>query len=94
MTIRSLVLSDSERLELRQWRDTGVKPFQRERASALLKIADGTAVAHVARTGLLRPRDPDTLYSWLKRYQEGGVEALMKIGVGRGRKPAFFPSQP
>jgi hypothetical protein len=33
----------------------------RERSAALLKIADGMPAALVARQGLLRPRDPDTV---------------------------------
>jgi transposase len=45
----------------------------------------------VARTGLLRPRQPDTVYAWLDRYRAEGIAGLT-IRPGRGRKPAFSPS--
>jgi hypothetical protein len=88
---RSLSLSAGERHELEQLRDTAAKPYLRERAAALLKIADGQTPAHVAAVGLLRPRDPDTVYAWLDRYQEAGAASL-SIKPGRGRKPAFSPT--
>jgi hypothetical protein len=91
MARRVLVLSAEQRRELLDWRDHAAKPWQRERAAALLKVADGTPAALVARTGLLKPRDPDTLYSWLTTYATGGCSQLMTLRVGRGRKPAFFP---
>src|SRR5712692_3368543 len=65
------------------------KPYRRERATALLKIAAGQPAAVVARSGLLRPRDPDTVYSWLDRYEQDGLAGLT-IAPGRGRQPAFF----
>lgn len=61
------------------------------RVWALLKIAEGMPAARVARQGLLRPRDPDTVYTWLDRYQATG-HAGLKVRTGRGRKPAFSPS--
>jgi transposase len=45
----------------------------------------------VALSGLLKPRDPDTVYSWIRRYQAEGLDGLL-IKPGRGRKPAFSPS--
>ena len=91
MPRRQLVLSETERRELVQLRDHARQPYQRERAAALLKIAEGMPAARVARQGLLRPRDPDTVYAWLDRDQATGVEGL-KVHPGRGRKPAFSPS--
>lgn len=90
---RRLDLSRAQRTELERVRDTAPKPYLRERAAALLKIADGLPAAHVARTGLLRPRDPDTVYAWLDRYQREGLAGL-HVRPGRGRKPAFFPPAP
>lgn len=66
------------------------KPYVRERAAALLKIADGAVPAQVAATGVLQPRDPDTIYAWLDRYQAEGVAGLL-LRPGRGRRPAFSP---
>jgi hypothetical protein len=91
MPRRRLVLSETERRELVQLRDHARQPYVRERAAALLRIAEGMPVALVARQGLLRPRDPDAVYAWLDRYQATGSRGL-KIHPGRGRKPAFSPS--
>ena len=55
------------------------------------EIADGLVAVEVARQGLLKPRDPDTVYSWLHRYEAEGLDGL-RIRDGRGRKPAFSPS--
>lgn len=88
-----LVLTPTQRTELTHLRDTAPKAYLRERAAALLKIADGMPAAAVARTGLLRPRQPDTVYRWFHRYQEDGVAGLADRS-GRGRKPAFSPSPP
>jgi len=85
-----LALTTEERTALETARDTSPLPYLRERAAALLKIADGQIAAQVARRGLLRPRQPDTIYDWLRRYREGGLAALA-IRPGRGRKPAFSP---
>jgi len=85
-----LELTDEQCAELRRLRDHDTRPYLRERAAALLKIAAGKIPAHVARSGLLRPRDPDTIYSWLRRYQAEGLPGL-EIRKGRGRKPAFSP---
>jgi transposase len=65
----------------------------RERAAALIKIGDGQSAYEVARSGLLKPRDVDTLYAWLDRFEEEGIDGL-SIRPGRGRKPAFSPSDP
>ena len=85
-----LDLTAAERAELVAVRDTAPVPYLRERAAALLKVADGATAARVARSGLLRPRQPDTLYAWLHRYRAEGIAGL-SIRPGRGRKPAFFP---
>jgi hypothetical protein len=88
-----LALTPTERAALIELRDTGPKPYLRERAAALLKVADGRSAAAVARAGLLRPRQPDTVYRWLARFRAEGAAGLT-IRPGRGRKPAFSPSPP
>jgi hypothetical protein len=90
-TTRQLVLTEAQRHQLTHLRDASPKPYLRERAAALLKIADGVPAAQVARSGLLRPRQPDTVYRWLNAFQAQGIEGL-KVKPGSGRKPAFFPS--
>lgn len=86
-----LNLSAGEREELEVMRKRGERPYMRERAAALLKIAAGESGLRVARQGLLKPRTPRTVYRWVHRYQKEGIEGL-EIRVGRGRKPAFSPS--
>jgi hypothetical protein len=90
MTRRQLVLSAEQRQELDHLRTHAPRAYLRERASALLKIAQGQTAAQVARTGLLHPWDPDSVYGWLDRYQAEGSSGLT-IRAGRGRKPAFSP---
>lgn len=85
-----LSLTPAERAALVAQRDTGNKAYLRERAGALLKIADGQSAAAVARTGLLRPRQPDTVYRWLARFRAEGIAGLVNR-PGRGRKPAAYP---
>ena len=83
-------LSEAERTELEKVRDGHPKPYMRERASAILKIANGQTARQVALNGLLRPRYPKAVYRWVKRFQENGIKGL-KINSGRGRKASFSP---
>ena len=41
----------------------------------------------------MKRRDPDTVYTWLRRYREQGIRGLSNK-PGRGRKPAFSPKSP
>ena len=86
-----LVLSPEDRTALERQRNTAPKPFQRERAAALLKVADGLSPAWVARHGLLRPHKRTTVYTWVRRFRLEGLASL-SIRPGRGRKPALSPS--
>jgi hypothetical protein len=67
-------------------RDHDTRPYVRERCSALLKIAEGAAPHAVARQGLLKSRDPDTLYGWLAVYEEEGVAGLLAHQQGGDRR--------
>jgi hypothetical protein len=70
---RTLELRTKQQQELEQYRDHDARPYMRERCGALLKIAGGQTPHAVARQGLLKPRDPDTLYGWLRLYAAEGV---------------------
>lgn len=86
-TRRTLDLTETQREELTQHRDHDRRPWVRERCAALLKIADGMAPHAVARRGLLKPRDPDTVYDWLDLYETHGfwtVEHFPQGGRHRG----------
>jgi transposase len=86
-----LHLTEPQIEQLTRIRDTDKRAYLRERAGAILKIDEGISPHQVALRGLLKKRDPDTVYTWVHRFIEAGVSGLT-IKEGRGRKPAFFPS--
>jgi hypothetical protein len=53
-------------------------------ASALLLAADGVANEQIARECAT---NPDTVRSWRRKFEAGGVDAVGTIAPGRGRKP-------
>ena len=71
-----LILNKRERKTLTHIRDNDKKPHRRERAAALLKVADGMSPHAVALSGLLQPRDPDTVYAWVVAFAQHGVKSL------------------
>ena len=73
---RPLHLTDTQRQALTDARDHDPKPYVRERCAARLKIADGQSPHAVARQGLLKPRDTDTVYSWLDWYERYGLRSV------------------
>ena len=85
--VRRLSLTEEQRQELVRLRDHDSRPYVRERGAALLKIAEGQSPHRVAKSGLLKTRDPDTLYAWLDRYEADGVAGLIARPHGgwRGR---------
>lgn len=85
----SLTLEPEQQLELVQARDKHPKPYIRERAAALLKVAAGQHYETVAATGLLTSYCRQSVASWIKRFQEEGLPGLL-VRKGRGRKPLFF----
>jgi hypothetical protein len=84
---RTLTLSLEQRRALVELRNQTKQEYIRERCAALLKIADGESAHSVARQGLLRLRDPDTVYGWLDCYEGEGIAGLhahQQGGVRRG----------
>ena len=86
MLPHTLDLPADEAATLQHYRDHDPRPYVRERAAALLKIAAGHSPHAVARHGLLRPRDPDTVYTWLRRYQTHGLVGLLAYQQGGPRR--------
>ena len=85
---RTLALSEVQHQQLSHHRDHDPRPYVRERCAALLKVADGQSPNAVACYGLLKRRDPDTLYQWLDRFQAEGLPGLLahqQGGYRRGR---------
>lgn len=74
---RTLVLTAAQQAELAWTRDHGRRAYLREAAAALLKVAAGQTAHQVARHGLHKPRDPDTLYRWLDVYAQEGLAGLV-----------------
>jgi hypothetical protein len=87
---RTLTLTDAARQTLEEARDHHPTPAVRERAAALLKIAAGQRPHWVARHGLLKPRDPDTVYGWLDRYQQYGLVGILSFRHGGPRRRGHF----
>ena len=83
---RTLRLKTREQRELEHYRDHDARPYVRERCSALIRIAAGEAPHAVARQGVLKPRDPDTLYGWLQVYEEEGAAGLLAHQQGGDRR--------
>src|SRR5947207_1595490 len=83
---RTLELTDEQRAELERYRDHDGRPYVRERCAALLKVAAHRSPHWVARHGLLKPRDPDTVYGWLTGYQRTGVAGLIAHRHGGARR--------
>jgi transposase len=70
------VLNKRERKTLTHIRNLSKKPYQLKRASALLKVTDGMSPHAVALSGLLRKRDPDTVYGWVYAFDALGFLSL------------------
>ena len=85
-TPRTLKLTTRERQALETSRDHDARPYVRERCSAVLKIADGGAPHWVARHGLLKLREPDTVYYWLTVYEQDGLAGLIAHRQGGPRR--------
>lgn len=78
MRAHTLSLTPEQRHDLERVRDRDPRPYLRERAGALLKIAAGDSARHVARHGLLRPRQPETVCRWLAAYRAHGLPGLQQ----------------
>lgn len=83
---RTLTISDEQRQGLTHYRDHDPRPQVRERCAALLKVADGQSPHEVAHRGLLKPRDPDTVYGWLAIYEAEGLDGLLSRLHGGNRR--------
>jgi transposase len=83
---RTLNLSEEQEKELSQLRDQTNQEYVRERCAALLKIAAGRSARWVALHGLLRARDPDTVYHWLNIYEAEGIGGLQAHQQGGNQR--------
>lgn len=72
----SLELEPYQIKTLEHMRDRHPKPYLREKAAAILKVAAGEKVEDVAEKGLLKPRKVATVRGWIKAYQSAGLGSL------------------
>jgi hypothetical protein len=79
-------LSPAQREELVAHRDHDPRPYVRERCAALVKSAEGMSPHAVARQGLLRARDLDTVYGWLATYEARGLAGVVARQHGGARR--------
>jgi transposase len=79
---RTLTLKPAQQDELLWYRDHDPRPYVRERSAALLKVEAGMPPHAVADHGLLKKRDPDTVYAWLDWYETEGLGGILKHAQG------------
>ena len=83
---RKLTVSAEQREALVAHRDHDPHPYVRERCAALVKIADGMSPHAVAQRGLVKARDPDTVYGWLAAYEAEGLAGVIARQHGGARR--------
>ena len=89
MRARTVTLTAAQHSALVRTRDRDPRPYLRERAGALLKIAAGQSPRQVALTGLARRRRPKTVNGWLDAYLAAGLAGLVQQPRGhRGFSPS------
>jgi transposase len=77
----TICLSEQERADLREALHHSSEPYVRERCAAILKVGEGHTPHWVAAHGLLRSRQPDTIYQWMRWYQQDGWQACWPIAL-------------
>ncbi len=87
----ALALADDDRQVLEHWARSHSFPHQVVlRSKALLLAADGLANTQIARSvGVSRP----TVLAWRDRFLREGVDSVVEIREGRGRKPTIKASR-
>lgn len=80
-----LELGEEERTTLLEMRKHHPKAYMRERAAAVLKVANGLSIRQVAEMGCLQRREWETVAKWVKDYEQDGLRGLY-LRAGRGRK--------
>lgn len=86
MKPRTITLTPEERQSLEDIRNRDPKPYRRERAAAILKVADGMPAITVARHALLKPRHPETILIWLNDFEKSRT-----IGYQPARRKRLSP---
>jgi hypothetical protein len=90
---RTTVLSAEQRRTLERARDHHRLASVRERATAVLLVADGQSLGQVARDGFARPKKRETIGTWLDWYEAGGLDAMIGHQHGGARRGRLRPGQ-
>ena len=94
-------LPKEQRNELIDVRDHHDKPYMREKAAAVLKVAgppeeEGQSARQVALSGLLRERRPNTVRGWVHAYKEEPTRKKESTDLSSkkaaGKSPLFPPT--
>jgi len=85
-----IVLTEREKQKLSGWVKNPPSPYLRERARAILKVAEGETIQTTADQLRIRVHR-NAVAEWVKRFLAERLEGL-KIKAGRGRKPVFSPA--
>ena len=67
---RAVEMTELERARLEHMSRHDPRPYMREKAAAVLKVADGRSGRWVALYGLTHTRDPETIYAWLDEFEQ------------------------
>jgi len=84
-------LSEPEKQKLESWLKNPPSPYLRERARAILKVAQGETLQETAQKLRIRVHR-NAVSEWVKRFLSDRLEGL-KIKAGRGRKAVFSPTR-
>jgi len=86
-----IVLSEHEKQKLEGWLKNPPSPYLRERARAILKVAQGETIQETAQKLRIRVHR-NAVSEWVQRFLSDRLEGL-KIKAGRGRKAVFSPAR-
>jgi transposase len=85
----TLVLTEKEKQTLTRWLKNPPRPYLRERARAILQVAQGVPIATTAEHLRVRVHR-NAVSEWVQRFLAKRLAGLT-IKAGRGRKPVFSP---
>ncbi len=80
------ITESGEQLKTLLSKQTTARGRERVQALYLLKIGQVRTLKELA---VLLGRDTATLYRWFQRYKEDGLEGILEVKKGQGRKPAI-----
>lgn len=82
------ITESGEQLKTLLAKQTTARGRERVQALYLLKIGQVKTLKELA---VLLGRDPATIYRWFQKYKEDGLEGILEVKKGQGRKPAIPP---